>query len=1451
MNYLRVHRLTTCALLLCAVTLLVTCTDVGQGPGNGTRTASVDVRLLKTSLTQSISGVALRAIVDDEVVYRDTTDVIGNSFNFGEFSLPVGEATIIVEAFDEQGVVVYSAQTTVIIESGQLNSVQLQLVPVTPLMRLAPFHRTQNTQEKFVSTLELYNIERFVSTQLKITYNPSFLAFDFSSHIADEAWGDAIQHVTMAQPGELDVRFTRQSVTDDLVPTGVVELLGIRFHAIAPGMADISIDVLSLLALNGTVPEFSNLVEEGQTVELIGEPDDVVEFEDSELLDIIRELLDKSGGDIFVSELQDIIEVDASNSGLSNLDGLEFMINIDKLDLTGNELTDLTPLVNNSGLDDGDTVIVKGNPLGEQAQQQIEELRNRGVVVIVSIDFTGRVTDDITSLPLPNVTIELSGSTDRSTTTNTAGEFEIADVEDGFYQVFLTRDGYESLSDTVTIAGESVERNYEMTAIVVSTIISGTVTDSDNSAVPIEGATVTLSGEASGQTTTDNQGFYQFSSVPPGQYTIAIDADGYQPASRTFVVEASIPEVQDFALDLLVFSVSGAVTDVITGRPISGADVALDGPVTDNTSTDDQGFYSLSGLPPGQYVIDFTASLYEPETVAVTITNQDVIEDAALTPIPQTTSISGAVRDDAQAPIAGATVELSGPTNAQTTTDAQGMYEFTGVAPGSYEMIASATGYTSDTLNVVAVAGVPLTNQDFVLSQLLYSISGTVTDSVTGDPLISASVSVSGPFNGNTTTDGSGQYTISDLPPGQYTIELSASGYVTKSRVRSITTSSLTEDFSLRPVVITTTLSGTVTDAPDGTTPIAGATVALSGAMSDQTTTNAQGFYEFTDLPEGEYDITVSADGFITDVLSITISGADPVIEDFMLLPEVFTVSGSVTEFGTQTPIADATVNLAGPVVRNMTTDAQGFYELTDVPSGDYTMTVSAPGYNQTVRQVTVSGAATTENFGLVPLTVSGTVVNTGGSPLVGAAVTLTGPAQYTTTTNQSGQYVMSHVTPGTYTLEVTLSGYRTQSINLTVGGASLVRDFELKTVTTVSGSVGIVGGGGLVGVQVELSGPENQMTTTNGQGVYVFNDVIEGNYTIDVSHTGYVPQSHNIVVAGSPVVVDFLLEAGTYVEGQVTELESSTPVHGATVMFNHNGEVYSTVSGADGSFELGVLPQQSYTITVEAPNYETNVFVDTLTSDSLFLHVELFAIVSTLYGSVKDAQTGEIIVGATVTAVGPRVRSDLTNSDGWYEFDDLFYGTYEVTASMPGYIDVKREVDLGPDGLEEHFVLSTELTGAEMRIVLTWNALPEDMDLHYWIFQNDDVVYYVNWFDKGDSTLTSFPYAWLDNDDSTGFGPETITIGQHVPDSAWILVENYGHREGGEPTLTTESGAHLDVYQGITLEQMEVPTQGSGDWWHAFTIDQNGNTRIVNELLDLGGQSSHVPEVRKSILSR
>jgi uncharacterized protein YfaP (DUF2135 family) len=82
-----------------------------------------------------------------------------------------------------------------------------------------------------------------------------------------------------------------------------------------------------------------------------------------------------------------------------------------------------------------------------------------------------------------------------------------------------------------------------------------------------------------------------------------------------------------------------------------------------------------------------------------------------------------------------------------------------------------------------------------------------------------------------------------------------------------------------------------------------------------------------------------------------------------------------------------------------------------------------------------------------------------------------------------------------------------------------------------------------------------------------------------------------------------------------------------------------------------------------------------------------------------------------------------------------------------------------------------------------------------------------------------------LDVDDTTSFGPETITLNLTTGDPYYYYV----HRYSGSGTLSSSS-AQVKVYQGaVLLATFNVPTdQGSGDYWNVFAIE-NGDLRIKN----------------------
>jgi len=82
--------------------------------------------------------------------------------------------------------------------------------------------------------------------------------------------------------------------------------------------------------------------------------------------------------------------------------------------------------------------------------------------------------------------------------------------------------------------------------------VSGTV--EDNTGAVIFGASITLtnpSTQATQTTTSNSSGFYRFSELPPGSYTVSITASNFKPETlNDVIVSAEAPRVVDVKLQL-------------------------------------------------------------------------------------------------------------------------------------------------------------------------------------------------------------------------------------------------------------------------------------------------------------------------------------------------------------------------------------------------------------------------------------------------------------------------------------------------------------------------------------------------------------------------------------------------------------------------------------------------------------------------------------------------------------------------------------------------------------------------------------------------------------------------------------------------------------------------------------------------------------------------------------
>ena len=543
------------------------------------------------------------------------------------------------------------------------------------------------------------------------------------------------------------------------------------------------------------------------------------------------------------------------------------------------------------------------------------------------------------------------------------------------------------------------------------------------------------------------------------------------------------------------------------------------------------------------------------------------------------------------------------------------------------------------------------------------SISGTVRDGE-GNPIAGAQVTVSRQpccLGDGATTAADGTYTVSDLPPGSYSVFADAVGYVGAYWNDGGSPGSATYvdvaggadvagiDFALGP---TGSISGTVTDSHGA--PIAGATVSAWAIEccggGGSATTAADGTYTIDDLDPASYEVFASANGYAAEYYDNTYdySSGTPVGVsegtthegiDFSLVDGA-SISGTVlAQDGT--PLANAYVDASSmPCCVGggaAPTDAGGHYTVGNLPAGSYSLQVYANGYptqyydgvydTSTATAVTVSvgEARTGIDFQLQPGgQITGTVT-ADGSPVAGAYVSAYpagGCCGYGggTTTASDGTYTIDTLAPGSYVVSVSAQSFVPQyydgatdyasatAVAVTSGGTTSGIDFALSAGGAIEGTVRDTGGGPLAGAYVSAyntSSGGGGSATTDSDGHYHIQGLVDANYDVYASAVGYAGQYYNGVYSSAAATVvpaaagatttgiDFALPAAGTISGHVT-LSGTQPPYVYVYAVGNFGACCpfgSSSINLDGSYSIPNLPPGDYTVYAIADGYDTQYY--------------------------------------------------------------------------------------------------------------------------------------------------------------------------------------------------------------------------------------------------------------------
>ncbi|MFC1801137.1 carboxypeptidase regulatory-like domain-containing protein [Nanoarchaeota archaeon] len=191
---------------------------------------------------------------------------------------------------------------------------------------------------------------------------------------------------------------------------------------------------------------------------------------------------------------------------------------------------------------------------------------------------------------------------------------------------------------------------------------------------------------------------------------------------------------------------------------------------------------------------------------------------------------------------------------------------------------------------------------------------------------------------------------------------------------------------------------------------------------------------------------------------------------------------------------------------------ANGSYTLTALPIGTAIVTGTANGYGQSVSSVTVSTGATTNHNITLPAASSGRIhgfVTSGGSPLGGALVSVSGADYSQISTQGDGSYSLDALNLGSYTATASASGYgsSSQQVSLTDDAIEINFSLSLSQQATITGLILDQYNRAVPLATVRITGPSNYTAYTNQNGVYtkiVFANDTSTSYSVSATKGGY-----------------------------------------------------------------------------------------------------------------------------------------------------------------------------------------------------------------------------------------------------------------------------------------------------------------------------------------------------------
>lgn len=798
-------------------------------------------------------------------------------------------------------------------------------------------------------------------------------------------------------------------------------------------------------------------------------------------------------------------------------------------------------------------------------------------------------------------------------------------------------------------------------------------------------------------------------SYAPSQYVQTITVDG---SNRT--PSASI---QLRPVSTAVISVSGipAGTSQLTASVGSqGMNQWNGGPISPVTNPSSTAQITIPDLPAGSWSITVSADTSMSGIVQVTAGSTSAVLSGSVTLAPTFTA-SGTVTDGAGTAMSGVSLQLSGNGGSSPcagscgsiVTDSEGDFSVSGLTTTSFNVTLSKTiSGASVSFQLAAPANIATSPVVLVFPIGSGTVSGVVKNDSTEAPIsgvsVSGSVWISSGSNSlqvMSTTNAQGEYTLPMLPPGNVSIFTYGNGYQSSNSSTVLTSGQQkTKDMYLVPNAVgSSSLSGVIRNSSSNLG-ISGIYVSASNVATGSNLmgiqTDGTGSYTFSNIPDGIYRVNASGVNYRFASRVVTVSGATSG-QDLPLAPIAAgsaSTSGVVTNSLTGSAIQGANISLwSSGSYFHATTDVNGAWSVSGVPSGTYSFYVSPPNNSQIVYDyedrpnLVVGNSNVVRNATLRQIT-SGTGSITGvlkdantHEVLAGAEIfvfmTTSSYQVSPVITNSRGEFSFSNLPAGQFMVTAGLEGYIALDLSnpeeSEQGGAGGgpgapigTVDLEEGEAATLAGKLvrEVVGPYSISGTVLTSSnrlanntgvlvrselGQFLGYSSTDDDGHYVISNLINGTYLLSTTSwsNSYGLADARVTISGANVTQDLTLGAAGVITGTVLDVDGNAPQCAIVTAYRVNndgsrGEVANSTSiESDSSAGIG---SGAYTLSyLAAGDYYLRLSQNCWDGTSQVL--SNFA--SGFYSDSVPAGTSDPLVRVTVSAGQVEAGKDFTVS--------------------------------------------------------------------------------------------------------------------------------------------------------------------------------------------------------------